>query len=109
MIEVSPNITREALLLVFFTASGGLLIFVYDILRIVRQLIPHKPWIVAFEDILYWLGCALYIFIMLCRENEGLIRGFIMGAILLGMLLYNHLLSPYIIRGQCAFSAFCIA
>lgn len=106
MIEVSSGIAREALLLVFFLASGGLLIFVYDVLRIIRQLIPHKIWVVAFEDILYWIGCALFIFIMLCRENEGMIRGFIMGAVLVGMLLYNHLLSPHIVDGVVRFFRF---
>lgn len=106
MIEVSSSITREALLLVFFFASGGLLIFVYDVLRIIRRLIPHKIGVVAFEDILYWIGCALFIFILLCRENEGMLRGFIMGAVLVGMLLYNHFLSPHMIGGVVRFFRF---
>lgn len=106
MREISPGIVKEALLLVSFFAFGAFLIFVYDILRILRRLICHKIWLVAVEDILYWIGCALFIFLMLCQENEGMIRGFIMGAVLIGMLFYNHLLSPHIIKGVVRFFRF---
>ena len=87
--EVSAGILKEAdvLLASFFT--GMALLFVYDLLRIIRRLIPHGGWAVGAEDILFWIGGAVALFAMLYRENSGYIRGFSMGGVLLGMLLYN--------------------
>lgn len=102
MMQVSPEITREGILFLGAVASGAVLILVYDVLRILRQLLKHKQWVVAGEDILYWIGCALFVFIMLCKENDGMMRGFILLGLTIGMLLYNQLLSrrivPYVVR-----------
>lgn len=98
MMQISQGISREAWLFLLFIGAGGGMIFVYDVLRILRGLFVHKIWLIALEDILYWLGCALFLFVMLCRENEGIVRGFIIGSILIGELLYNHFISPFVIR-----------
>ena len=95
--EVSAGILKEAdvLLASFFT--GMALLFVYDLLRIIRRLIPHGGWAVGAEDILFWIGGAVALFAMLYRENSGYIRGFSMGGVLLGMLLYNFACSPWVV------------
>lgn len=98
MIEVSENIYREATLFLIFLGTGCLLVAVYDVLRILRRLIPHGKWILAVEDILYWMGTAIFLFILLCRENEGLLRGFCLGAAVAGMFLYNQTLSPVLVK-----------
>lgn len=98
MIEVSESIYREAALFLMFLGTGCFLVVVYDVLRILRRLIPHGKWILAVEDILYWMGTAVFLFILLCRENEGLLRGFCLGGAAVGMFLYNQLLSPVLVR-----------
>lgn len=74
--------------------------FIYDVLRIVRKIVPHKMWLVGVEDLLFWIGSALALFAMLYRENSGYIRGFVIGGVLVGMLLYNLLLSAWIVAGS---------
>lgn len=98
--EVSAGILKEAdvLLASFFT--GMALLFVYDLLRIIRRLIPHGGWAVGAEDILFWIGGAVALFAMLYRENSGYIRGFSMGGVFLGMLLYNFACSPWVVKGS---------
>lgn len=102
MNSVSQSIFRE---LDFFAVSfllGILLMFVYDILRIFRQVIRHGTTWVALEDLSYWVMVAFVSFSMLYKKNDGLIRGFAIAGILLGMLLYNQLISrhsvPHIVR-----------
>ena len=51
------------------------------------------------EDMLYCIGSAIFIFIMLCRENDGAIRGFCMLGMSVGMLLCNYVISPWLVKG----------
>lgn len=86
----------------FFLASiicGILLLVVYDCLRIIRRIIPHKAFLVALEDILFWVAASIVIFIMIYERNNGTIRGFAILGILLGMVIYNQLLSKPIVMG----------
>lgn len=98
--EVSAEILREADVLLAALLTGALLLFVYDVLRIMRKIAPHKMWLVGAEDLLFWIGSALALFAMLYRENSGYIRGFVIGGVLVGMLLYNLLLSAWIVAGS---------
>lgn len=59
----------------------------YDVLELLRRVLPHGKAAVTLEDILYWAGCAVLIFCMLYEENNGTIRGFALAAVILGMLL----------------------
>ena len=98
--EVSAEIIKEADVLLAAFLTGALLLFIYDVLRIVRKIVPHKMWLVGVEDLLFWIGSALALFAMLYRENSGYIRGFVIGGVLVGMLLYNLLLSAWIVAGS---------
>lgn len=98
--EVSTEILKETDVLFAAFLMGALLLFVYDLLRIVRKIVPHKMWLVGAEDLLFWIGSALALFAMLYRENSGYIRGFAIGGVLVGMLAYNLLLSAWIVAGS---------
>ena len=98
MIEISPEISGEALRFLRFMLVGFLLILAFDLLRILRRLI-HRTGMVAVEDMLYCIGSAIFIFIMLCRENDGAIRGFCMLGMSVGMLLCNYAISPWLVKG----------
>lgn len=67
---------------------GVLMTSCYDVIRIFRRIVRHGAAAVAIEDILYWIACAVCIFRMLYVENSGVIRGFAIGAVILGMAAY---------------------
>lgn len=86
----------------FFLTSilyGILLLVVYDCIRIIRRIVPHKGFFVALEDILFWLVASIVIFIMIYERNNGTIRGFAILGMLLGMVIYNQLLSQLVVKG----------
>lgn len=95
---VSGTITQEGGLLLLSFGVGILLMFSYDVLRIFRQIIHHGTFSLGLEDVIYWLACSLVVFAMLYRENDGLLRWFVLAGIALGMMVENHFLSPYIVR-----------
>ncbi len=100
--EISAEILKEADVLLAAFLTGMLLLFAYDLLRIVRRLVPHKTWLIGAEDLIFWIGSALALFAMLYRENSGYIRGFVIGGVLVGMLFYNLVFSHLVVEG-CVF------
>lgn len=95
---VSVEILKEADILLKAFATGIILVLVYDLLRIIRRLIPHGNVWISLEDFLFWIGSAVTIFVMLYRENDGYLRGFSIGGVALGMILYSLLLSRLVVK-----------
>lgn len=95
---ISESILTEARFLMISILSGAGMIFVYDFFRILRRVIRHGTIWIAVEDFFYWLFCSIFVFAMLYQENDGLIRGFAIGGVVMGMLLYNRFVSPVIIK-----------
>lgn len=95
---VSEAIGREAAILCAAVAAGAGLFFLYDILRIFRRIIPHGAVWIGVEDFVYWLVCTGVVFVMLYRENDGMVRGFALGGVVLGMLAYFLLLSRFVVK-----------
>lgn len=85
----------------FFAASiiwGMLLIVFYDLLRILRRVVKHNGFFIAIEDIIYWVVCSILIFRMMYEQNNGIIRGFSILAMLLGMLIFHHAISDFFVN-----------
>lgn len=95
---VNESISREAIFLGISLLLGVVLFLLYDILRIFRRVVPHGNIWIGIEDFLYWICCAAVVFVMLYQENDGMVRGFALGGIVIGMMLYYLLFSRFVIR-----------
>lgn len=96
---VSEDIHQEMLFLLISLALGEGLVIFYDVFRILRRVIPHGVIWISLEDLFYWIICALLVFGMVFQTNDGLVRGFSIGGICIGMLFYNHFVSPILVKG----------
>lgn len=79
-------------------AAGFGMAFVYDLIRLFRQIVRHKRIFVDIEDILFWTACFLASFTLLYYRNNGVIRfAAVLGAAV-GMWLHHmtlgRLLAP---------------
>ena len=63
--------SEENVFLLHAFASGVLITFIYDILRIWRRVAPHKGLLVSLEDLAFWLFCAFYIIQLMHQESNG--------------------------------------
>jgi len=77
---------------------GGLVLLAYDFLRIVRRLLKHGILLLAVEDIIFWIVAGIFIFSMIYRQNDGIIRGFAVMGMSAGMLLYNQLVQDRLVN-----------
>lgn len=77
---------------------GVFITFIYDILRILRRVIPHGVFLVSLEDIIFWIYCAMEVFLLMHHESNGTLRWFAVFGALTGMCVYKKLISPFLVK-----------
>ncbi len=97
---MSPVIIKEVTLLWHAFLLGAAIAFGYDFLRIFRRCIRHGRFWVSLEDILFWMVCALVIFAMFYRENNGMFRWSVIPGAAAGLYLYEKTFSPAWVYGM---------
>lgn len=72
---------------------------VYDTIRIIRRVIPHRrvTWI-AVEDILFWIAAALHAYVTFYNGTDGIIRGYIVVGMVCGAVLYRMSAGVFYVR-----------
>lgn len=78
--------------------AGAWLGFCYDCLRVFRICIPHRKWLVSFQDLAFWLWCTFRIFQMQYYENNGITRWFSIAGLLAGLFVYEKLLGEFYVK-----------
>lgn len=94
---MSQDILVELDFLFHSFLMGIMITAVYDIFLILRQLIKHSLLLISLEDLLFWIGCAIGVFMMLYEENNGILRWFAILGAAMGMILYKISISQFII------------
>jgi spore cortex biosynthesis protein YabQ len=95
---MNPAITIELQFFLLSILWGGLLLLAYDVLRIFRRLIKRGAILVAVEDLIFWLLASLFIFTMIFHNNNGIIRGFSIIGMILGIILYHFSISEWLVK-----------
>lgn len=95
---MSSPVISENLFLLYSLGMGIFITFIYDILRIIRRVYVHNNILISFEDILFWLFCALAVFYLMHTESNGTLRWFAILGALVGMLLYKKTVSAFFVK-----------
>lgn len=95
---MNPSITVELQFFLISILWGGILMLAYDVLRILRRMIPHDSFFIALEDFFFWVIASLFIFAMIYKVNDGIIRGFSALGVVLGGVLYHYSISDFLVR-----------
>lgn len=95
---MSPDIVEELYFFLHSLLMGIAITFAYDLLIIFRNVIKHRHAFISLEDILFWAACAICLFAMLYKENNGVPRWFAIAGAAAGMVLYKISVSRLFIR-----------
>lgn len=98
MMSVSGSIQNEMMLFGSAVLLGAALMLLYDVIRICRRILPRGIILVSIEDVIYWIVFGIAVFILLYRENDGAVRGFIVGGIAVGLFLYYQLFGRWLMK-----------
>ena len=100
------SMSGQAWLFLATAAAGFVIGFVYDIFRIIRKTVPHRPFAVQIEDTVYWVSVSLLMFYFMLHRNYGEIRFFSIVGVALGMTIYFTSLSVVVLKVSVAVITF---
>lgn len=95
---MNQEIAVELHFFAFCILWGGLVLIAYDALRIIRRLIKHGTFLLTVEDLIFWIITGIFIFTMIYRQNNGIIRGFAVMGMTAGMLLYHIIIKDHLVN-----------
>ncbi len=78
------GIANELSIFISACLSGNLICLTYYMLRVIRRLVKHSLLWVSIEDLVFWVGAAVYLFIEMYRTCSGSIRWYFVLGVLVG-------------------------
>lgn len=94
---MSHQIVEESNFFLYSICVGFLISFIYDIIRLIRSLVPHNSFFISLEDVLFWLFTSCVQFLLLYKLNNGMVRWYSIAGALFGMVLYIKSLGQYMV------------
>lgn len=95
---MNSSLISENIFLLYSAIMGIFVTFIYDLLRIIRRVIPHKNFFVSVEDFFFWVFCAISVFLLMHEESNGTLRWFAVFGAICGMLLYKKTISNHFVK-----------
>ena len=78
------EIRQEVMVFILALLAGGIVRLVYRVIVCVRRMIRHTRLAVEIEDLVYWLGVAVYLFVQIYYTSNGSIRWYFVLGVVLG-------------------------
>ena len=104
--DISINIAQQSVNFLMSCALGMLLGAIYDVFRITRKAFPLPSFLIAVEDILFFLICAVLSFTYMMNYSEGRLRWFVLVGQLLGACVYYFTVGCAVMAAADAIIAF---
>lgn len=96
---VSELIQNEGKMFLTALFWGMILAAEYDGIRIFRRVVRHKKvWTTSAEDIIFWMAAGIQVFCIIYENSNGIVRGFLIGAMVLGAVLYRYGLGEFFVK-----------
>ena len=82
------GITKELFIFLSAILSGAIVRLVYRCISCLRNVIHHTHWIIELEDLAYWVGTAIFLFVQIYYTSSGSVRWyFILGVGIGGIIM----------------------
>ena len=79
-----PGIEREGVVFLEALLSGMIVSMAYICIRKFRRVIKHNLAAITIEDLFFWLGTAIYLFVQIYHTSDGSIRWYFVLGVVLG-------------------------
>lgn len=94
---MSDIILSEALIFLHSFLLGVCITVVYDVFISLRKAFRHIRILIFIENSIFLLASTIAVFLLFYNMNSGILRGYAIFSIALGMLLYKWTISQYIV------------
>ena len=81
------GIREEMMVFLAAVVSGGIVRLIYQCIRCFRRIVSHTLAAIGAEDLIFWLGSAVYMFVQIYHTSDGSIRWYFILGVGLGVIL----------------------
>ena len=83
------GIEKEVFIFLQAILAGNFVYLCYAAIRVVRRVVKHSLFWLSVEDIFFWIGTGIYLFIKIYQTSNGNIRWyFVLGVVLGGVVTH---------------------
>lgn len=87
------GITKELFIFLSAILSGAIVRLVYRCISCLRNVIHHTHWIVELEDLAYWVGTAIFLFVQIYYTSSGSVRWYFILGVGIGEIIMSVFLA----------------
>lgn len=91
------GIEKELFIFLQAVLAGNMVYLLYSMIRVVRRIVKHNLFFISLEDLFFWLGTGIYLFVIIYRTCNGSIRWYFVIGVLVGGIL-THLIICKIVK-----------
>ena len=86
------GIEKEVIVFAVAVLAGASVRLTYRCLGCFREIIKHSLLVMGIEDLVFWTGAAIYLFIQIYQTNSGRIRWHFILGVVIGVFLMSAFL-----------------
>ena len=84
-----PGIREEMVVFLVAVVSGAVVRLTYQCIRCFRRIVVHRLAAIGAEDMIFWMGSAVYMFVQIYHTSDGSIRWYFILGVALGAVLMS--------------------
>lgn len=82
-----PEIREEVMIFFLAVLAGMIVRFAYRVLHCLRKIVRHSLFVIEAEDVLFWIGTAIYLFVQIYHTSDGSVRWYFVLGVVLGVII----------------------
>lgn len=86
------GIEKELSVFLQATLAGNLVYLVYSAIRVLRRIIKHNLFFISLEDLFFWVGTGIYLFVEVYQNSNGSIRWYFVIGVLTGGIITHFII-----------------
>lgn len=82
------GIGKELFIFLLAILAGAIVRLAYRCISCLREVVHHAHWVIELEDLIYWIGTAIFLFVQIYYTSSGSVRWyFILGVGIGGIIM----------------------
>ncbi len=87
-VKCKMGIGKELFIFLLAVLAGAIVRLAYRCISCLREVVHHAHWVIELEDLIYWIGTAIFLFVQIYYTSSGSVRWyFILGVGIGGIIM----------------------
>lgn len=86
------GIGKELFIFLLAILNGAIVRLAYRCIGCLRNIVHHAHWVVELEDLVYWIGTAVFLFVQIYYTSSGSIRWYFVLGVAIGVSVMSFLI-----------------